>query len=411
MPSLQVISATVGPGEPATALPGFQRVSWANAASVRAPARADARQGRRTGCPTGDGWLFEPKWDGFRAHRLPRRRRGLHPEPRPQAARPLLPGAGRAAPARAARALRRSTARSSSPATAALDFEALLLRIHPAASRVKMLAERVAGVVRRLGPARARRRGPARDAPGRAARAARGGARAASTPPIHLTPGDPRPRAGAPTGSTGSRAPGSTASSPSGSTRPTSRASGRCSRSSTSARPTASSPGSAGTRTARDARRLAAARPVRRRGHAPPRRHHLVVHVGPARRAGRGARAAARERARGPPLAGVGRVGARATADASGQRLPGATSRWNRGKDLSWEPLRPERVVRGRLRPPPGRPIPPRDDVRALAARQAARGLPLRPARDDRAVRAVRRSSAPAADAAPPLGPVALGAG
>ncbi|HEU4671601.1 MAG TPA: ATP-dependent DNA ligase [Candidatus Limnocylindrales bacterium] len=30
--------------------------------------------------------------------------------------------------------------------------------------------------------------------------------------------------------------------------------------------------------------------------------------------------------------------------DGSGQRLPGATSRWNRGKDLSWEPLRAERV-------------------------------------------------------------------
>ena len=27
------------------------------------------------------------------------------------------------------------------------------------------------------------------------------------------------------------------------------------------------------------------------------------------------------------------------------QRLPGASSRWNRGKDLSWEPLRPERAV------------------------------------------------------------------
>jgi ATP-dependent DNA ligase len=27
-----------------------------------------------------------------------------------------------------------------------------------------------------------------------------------------------------------------------------------------------------------------------------------------------------------------------------GQRMPGAGSRWNRGKDLSWEPLRPERV-------------------------------------------------------------------
>ena len=26
------------------------------------------------------------------------------------------------------------------------------------------------------------------------------------------------------------------------------------------------------------------------------------------------------------------------------QRRPGATSRWNRGKDLSWEPLRPELV-------------------------------------------------------------------
>jgi ATP-dependent DNA ligase len=31
-------------------------------------------------------------------------------------------------------------------------------------------------------------------------------------------------------------------------------------------------------------------------------------------------------------------------ANASGQRLPGATTRWNRGKDLSWEPLRPERA-------------------------------------------------------------------
>jgi ATP-dependent DNA ligase len=34
-----------------------------------------------------------------------------------------------------------------------------------------------------------------------------------------------------------------------------------------------------------------------------------------------------------------------AAAEASGQRVPGATSRWNRGKDLSWEPLRAERVV------------------------------------------------------------------
>lgn len=35
---------------------------------------------------------------------------------------------------------------------------------------------------------------------------------------------------------------------------------------------------------------------------------------------------------------------AQSAASVTGQRLPGATSRWNRGKDLSWEPLRPERV-------------------------------------------------------------------
>ncbi len=33
-----------------------------------------------------------------------------------------------------------------------------------------------------------------------------------------------------------------------------------------------------------------------------------------------------------------------AAARESGQRLPGATSRWNRDRDLTWEPLRAERV-------------------------------------------------------------------
>ena len=32
-------------------------------------------------------------------------------------------------------------------------------------------------------------------------------------------------------------------------------------------------------------------------------------------------------------------------AEAAGRRLPGAQSRWSQGKDLSWEPLRPELVV------------------------------------------------------------------
>jgi ATP-dependent DNA ligase len=31
--------------------------------------------------------------------------------------------------------------------------------------------------------------------------------------------------------------------------------------------------------------------------------------------------------------------------DATGRRMPGALSRWSQGKDLSWEPLRPELVV------------------------------------------------------------------
>ena len=35
---------------------------------------------------------------------------------------------------------------------------------------------------------------------------------------------------------------------------------------------------------------------------------------------------------------------AEAAAVEEGRRLPGATSRWNRGKDLSWEPVRPELV-------------------------------------------------------------------
>lgn len=33
-----------------------------------------------------------------------------------------------------------------------------------------------------------------------------------------------------------------------------------------------------------------------------------------------------------------------ASADAEGSRMPGGQSRWSAGKDLSWEPLRPERV-------------------------------------------------------------------
>ena len=107
-----------------------------------------------------------------------------------------------------------------------LDFEALLLRIHPAASRVKLLAAEspasfVAWDLLALGdedlrplPLAARRE--------RLEQALAGAARRCTCR---------RPRATAPsrrTGSAASRAPGSTASWPSAWTRPTAPASARC---------------------------------------------------------------------------------------------------------------------------------------------------------------------------------------
>ena len=93
--------------------------------------------------PAGDGWIFEPEVGRLSRARLPRRRRGLHPEPGREAARPLLPRAHRAAQGAAARSAACSTARSSSSARTGLDFEALQLRLHPAASRVKTLSAEI----------------------------------------------------------------------------------------------------------------------------------------------------------------------------------------------------------------------------------------------------------------------------
>ena len=69
------------------------------------------------------------------------------------------------------------------------------------------------------------------------------------------------------------------------------------------------------------------------------------------------------------------------TGESETQRRPGATSRWNAGKDLSWVPLRVERGRRGDVRAVGERPLPPRRHVRALAPRPHAGELPLRPAR------------------------------
>jgi ATP-dependent DNA ligase len=90
--------------------------------------------------PDGDGWRYEPKWDGFRAiafrdgDELYLQSRDLKPLNRyfPELEAPL-------------RALKQTRYVIDGEVViagrAGLDFEALLLRIHPAASRVAMLAE------------------------------------------------------------------------------------------------------------------------------------------------------------------------------------------------------------------------------------------------------------------------------
>jgi ATP-dependent DNA ligase len=92
------------------------------------------------GLPEGDGWLFEPKWDGFRAlvfrdgPELYLQSRELRPLNRyfPELEGPLLANL----PERCA-----ADGEIVIAGKAGLDFEALLLRIHPAPSRVKLLAQ------------------------------------------------------------------------------------------------------------------------------------------------------------------------------------------------------------------------------------------------------------------------------
>src|SRR4029077_2140581 len=89
--------------------------------------------------PAGDGWLFEPKWDGFRTlvfrdgAEILLQSRDEKPMNRyfPELLEPLT----RALPERCV-----VDGEVVIVGAGGLDFEALLLRIHPAASRVKLLA-------------------------------------------------------------------------------------------------------------------------------------------------------------------------------------------------------------------------------------------------------------------------------
>ncbi len=136
--------------------------------------------------PTTGEWLYEPKWDGFRAlvfrdgDELYLQSRDQKPLDRyfPELADPLR----RALPERCV-----LDGEIVITANGVLDFEALLLRIHPAASRVALLAERspasyVAWDLLAIDDL------SLMDTPQAERRARLEGAMVTAEPPVHLTP-------------------------------------------------------------------------------------------------------------------------------------------------------------------------------------------------------------------------------
>ncbi|MGI8703308.1 MAG: ATP-dependent DNA ligase, partial [Candidatus Limnocylindrales bacterium] len=136
--------------------------------------------------PGGDGWLYEPKWDGFRAlcfrdgHDVYLQSRDLKPLNRyfPELSDPLVASI----PERCVIDGEIVIAGENG-----LDFEALLLRIHPAASRVQMLAaEKPASFV--AWDLLARNDDDLRRVPQSERRGQLEQALTASAGPVHLTP-------------------------------------------------------------------------------------------------------------------------------------------------------------------------------------------------------------------------------
>jgi ATP-dependent DNA ligase len=295
------------------------------------------------GLPDGDGWLFEPKWDGFRAivfrdgDEILIQSRDLKPLDRyfPELADPL---------------------RASLPDRCVVDgevviatdgelaFESLLLRIHPAASRVKMLAAEtpasfVAWDLLALGDE------DLRETPQAIRRERLEVAFADVQPPVHLTPAtrDRDLAADWFDRFEGAGLDGVIAKRLDGTYQPGKRAMLKIKHQRTADCVVAGfrwHKNGPGTHVGSlllglfdDAGSL----------------HHVGVtssFTWDKRAALTELLAPLRENATdGHPWQEWAEWSSLGTADASGQRLPGATSRWNRGKDLSWEPLRPERVV------------------------------------------------------------------
>jgi ATP-dependent DNA ligase len=291
--------------------------------------------------PTDDGWLFEPKWDGFRAlvfrdgEKVYTQSRDLKPLDRyfPELADPLRA----ALPERCILDGEVVIARDG-----ALDFEALLLRIHPAASRVAMLAEQspasfVAWDLLALGDEdlraipqgerRARLEAVLGDAP----------------PPVHLTPAT-RDRATAVDWFErfeGAGLDGVVAKRLDASYQPGKRAMLKVKHQRTADCVVAGfrwHKNGPGTHVGSlllglydDAGTLHHVGVTS--SFSWDRRAELVAELAPLRE----------DAMEGHPWGNWAEWAAEL--EASGQRVPGTTSRWNRGKDLSWEPLRAERVA------------------------------------------------------------------
>ena len=183
------------------------------AATASRSSRPSSRCSRSspTELPEGDGLALRAEVGRLPRHRVPRRRPALHPEPRPEAARPLLPRAGGDPPGEPARALRgRRRDRDRRPSTASTSTRCSCASTRRPRAWPSSRPRRR----RRSSPSTCWPRATTTCAPRPQAerrRAAGAGARRAPRGRVHLTPVQPRPRGGRRTGSTASRAPGSTA--------------------------------------------------------------------------------------------------------------------------------------------------------------------------------------------------------
>ncbi len=294
------------------------------------------------GLPVDDGWLFEPKWDGFRAivfrdgDETLIQSRDLKPLDRyfPELATPL----------RAAlpeRCVVDGEVVIAGPA-GHLDFDALLLRIHPAESRVRMLAAEspasfVAWDLLALGDE------DLRSVPQGERRARLETVLAAAAPPVHLTP--------ATLDRTladdwfhrfeGAGLDGVIAKRLDAPYQPGKRAMLKIKHQRTADCVVA------GFRWHKDGPGTLIGSLLLGLFDDAGKLHHVGITASftMARRAELVAELAPlrMETLEGHPWAEWGEWAEAAVA--AGQRVPGNTSRWNRGRDLSWEPLRPERVV------------------------------------------------------------------